>query len=398
LHLLIVLRQGRIDTVMTGELPKIEQDQATAPYAQEIEYALTLQRMINVVNQDPAQMRMAIYGLARARMKADTAQLAGAERDRLLNSLETAIRGVENFSQRRDDMERLSPPSAEPELGQRHASTAVTRVEPVDPKARDIRVPNEAYPTSEIQVVEVRGASRLPLILSTVALLLAGGMLGLGYYRERLPRLSSQVGLSSKPDEMRDVAPPTASEAPAPAAPKDPGLPKPANYGVYALNGDTLSELSIVLERAPDKRIAMSTPISEPSRTNIADGKVRFILFRRDLVGNAPERIDVRVVARVVRALKFDSKGKPNFTSVSDSWNIRNVSHELRVRPVSDNPEMLLVQSEKPDFELSPGRYVLVLKEQPYDFTVAGEITDAAQCLERTDAMNGSFYSECQKP
>jgi len=69
----------------------------------------------------------------------------------------------------------------------------------------------------------------------------------------------------------------------------------------------------------------------------------------------------------------------------------------LRVRPISDNPEMLLVQSEKPDFELSPGRYVLVLKEQPYDFTVAGEITDAAQCLERTDAMNGSFYSECQK-
>jgi len=38
------------------------------------------------------------------------------------------------------------------------------------------------------------------------------------------------------------------------------------------------------------------------------------------------------------------------------------------------------------------------LKDQPYDFTVAGEITDAAQCLERTDAMNGSFYSECQKP
>ncbi len=152
------------------------------------------------------------------------------------------------------------------------------------------------------------------------------------------------------------------------------------------------------MDRAPDKRIAMSTPISEPSRTKVADGKVRFILFRRDLVGNAPERIDVRVVARVVRALKFDAKGKPNFTSVPDSWNIRNISHEMRVRPVPDNPEMLLVQSENPDFELSPGRYVLVLKEQPYDFTVEGKITDAAQCLERTDAMNGSFYSECQKP
>ena len=58
---------------MTGELPKIEQDQTPAPFAQEIEYALTLQRMINVVNRDPAQMRMAIYGLARARIDADTA-------------------------------------------------------------------------------------------------------------------------------------------------------------------------------------------------------------------------------------------------------------------------------------------------------------------------------------
>lgn len=376
---------------MTGELPKIEQDQTIAPYAQEIEYALTLQRMINAVNQDPAQMRMAIYSLARARMNTDTARLGRSERERLLNSLETAIQGVENFSQRRDGIERLSPPSAE-------SSAAVTRVEPIDAKSRDILVPNEAYPTSEIQVVEVRSASRLPLILSTFALLLAGTVLGLGYYHQPLSRLSDQIGLSWKPDEVRDVAPPTASVAPVSAAPKEPGLPKPSNYGVYALNGDTLSELSLVLERAPDKRIAMSTPITEPSRTNVADGKVRFILFRRDLVGNAPERIDVRVVARVVRALKFDSKGKPNFTSVSDSWNIRNISYELRVRPVSDNPEMLLVQSDKPDFELSPGRYVLVLKEQPYDFTVAGKITDAAQCLERTDAMNGSFYSECQKP
>ena len=384
---------------MTGELPKIEQDQAAAPYAQEIEYALTLQRMINTVHQDPTQMRMAIYGLARARMEADTARLEAPERERRLNSLETAIRGVENFSLRRDDVALLPPPSPDSEKAQElYASTAVTRVEPVATRPREFHVPNEAYPTSEIQVVEVRRASWLVPILSSIALLLAGGMLGLGYYQERLARLSSRVGLPWKPEEVRNVAPPAAAIAPVPAAPKDPGFPKPANYGVYALNGDTLSELSIVLERAPDKRIAMSTPITEPSRTSIADGKVRFILFRRDLVGNAPERIDVRVVARVSRVLKFDAKGRPNFTPVSDSWNIRNISYEMRVKPVPDNPEMLLVQSDKPDFELAPGRYVLVLKEQPYDFTVAGKITDAAQCIERTDAMNGSFYSECQKP
>jgi hypothetical protein len=44
----------------------------------------------------------------------------------------------------------------------------------------------------------------------------------------------------------------------------------------------------------------------------------------------------------------------------------------------------------------TPGRYALVVKGQAYDFTVAGEITETAQCLERTEAANGTFYSECR--
>jgi hypothetical protein len=59
---------------------------------------------------------------------------------------------------------------------------------------------------------------------------------------------------------------------------------------------------------------------------------------------------------------------------------------------------MLLVQSEKPGFALPAGRYVLVLKDQGYDFTVAGKVTEPTQCIERTDAANGTFYSECLKP
>jgi hypothetical protein len=129
----------------------------------------------------------------------------------------------------------------------------------------------------------------------------------------------------------------------------------------------------------------------------LPDGKAKFIVFRRDLVGNAPDRIEVRVVARVVRALTFDAKGKPALQPVTDTWSIRNVSYEFRVRPVAGNPEMLLVQAEKADFTLPPGRYVLVLKGQGYDFTVGGNVTDLAQCLERTEAANGAFYSECQK-
>jgi hypothetical protein len=54
---------------------------------------------------------------------------------------------------------------------------------------------------------------------------------------------------------------------------------------------------------------------------------------------------------------------------------------------------MLLIQPEKADFELPPGRCVLVLNTQGYDFTIAAQVTDPAQCLERTEASNGTFYS-----
>ncbi len=148
----------------------------------------------------------------------------------------------------------------------------------------------------------------------------------------------------------------------------------------------------------PDKRVALSTPINEPSHTSLPDGKMKFVVFRRDLAGNAPDRIEVRVVARVVRALTFDGKGKASYVPVSDAWSIRNLSHEFRVRPIAGNPEMLLIQAENADFALPAGRYVLVLNGQGYDFTVAGKATDPSQCLERTDAANGEFYSDCQKP
>jgi hypothetical protein len=71
-------------------------------------------------------------------------------------------------------------------------------------------------------------------------------------------------------------------------------------------------------------------------------------------------------------------------------------SYDFRVAPIRENPEMLLSRPENPEFEFAPGRYALVVKGQAYDFTVAGEITETAQCLERTEAANGTFYSECR--
>jgi hypothetical protein len=85
-------------------------------------------------------------------------------------------------------------------------------------------------------------------------------------------------------------------------------------------------------------------------------------------------------------------------TPVEDEWTIRSTAYELRVAPMSENPEMLLSRPENPEFQFSPGRYALVLKRQAFDFTVAGQVTEVLHCLTRTEAANGAFYSECRNP
>jgi hypothetical protein len=182
-----------------------------------------------------------------------------------------------------------------------------------------------------------------------------------------------------------------------PPAQVAPEFPIPRDYGVFAINDTRLDELEMLSEQIPDKRIAMSTPVTQPSRTALSNGRPRFIVYRRDFANEAPERVDVRVVAQVLRALTFDPKGRPMSAPVSGAWSIRNISYSFRVRPVPGNPEMLLIQPENVDLILPAGRYTLVLKNRGYEFTVTGPVTDPSQCLERTEAANGIFYSECKK-
>jgi hypothetical protein len=388
-----------------------------SPHAQEIEYALTLQRIISTVKDDPAQLRLTVYEFARARLKIDTSWTEESERQRLLEALETAIQGVEEFSARREQRERI-PSNPTAQIGQAappvvSASTMVATVGPVNPAPEDILLPERAYLRPGVQpVVEVRTQSPGSMLAGFCAgILVLAVIAGLAYYKARPPGFDERFSQAISPTVAKQVAPPSTAETSSPSSapavdakaaaassPGPPPFPLPSDYGIYALSNGALTELTVLPERVPDKRIAMSTPVTQPSRTTVADGRTRFVLFRRDLAENAPDRVEVRVVARVVRALTFDAKGRPSFSPVTDAWNIRNLAYELRVRPIAGNPEMLLVQSDKADFVLPAGRYALVVKDRGYDFTVAGNVTDVAQCLERTDAANGEFYSECQKP
>ena len=135
----------------------------------------------------------------------------------------------------------------------------------------------------------------------------------------------------------------------------------------------------------------------EAARPEIRVDHANRIIYRRDAANSAPDRVTVRVIAKVVRAMTFDTTGQAKTTDVEDSWTIRNLSYEFRVAPLGEGSEMLVLRPVIPDFMFPAGRYGLVIKGQAYDFTVAGRITEAAQCLENVKAANGTFYSECRQ-
>jgi hypothetical protein len=180
--------------------------------------------------------------------------------------------------------------------------------------------------------------------------------------------------------------------------PTGPNMPLPSEYGGFAFANGQLTELELLPMRVPDQRVAISPAISTPSRTHLPAGKLEFVLFRRDLANTAPDRVAVRVIAQVVRALTFDPSGKPTTAKIPDTWVVRGNSYQMRVAPVPENPEMITIRPDPPDFTFPAGRYALVLKGAAYDFTIDGRTTDAAHCLERTDALVAPIYTECRTP
>jgi hypothetical protein len=185
------------------------------------------------------------------------------------------------------------------------------------------------------------------------------------------------------------------AEAPRRTVAQETSLPLPDLYGVYAISDGQLIELEILPGQVPDPRVPMSALISRPSLTTLSTGRVQFIVYRRDMSTSISERVPIRVVARVRGAKR--SAGEPRSADMHDAWTIRNISYDFRVSPMERNREMVLLRAADTDFTLPPGRYAMILKGSAYDFTIAGPMTDPAQCLERVEAADGTFYHECQQ-
>jgi hypothetical protein len=364
-----------------------EQEEAAASY--EVDFALVLARMIDAARQDPAQMRSTIYELARVKLRKEAMRGNLAEEKRLMGALEVAIQGVEMFSKREEGFNRSQLPKL--------ASAQIVRQTAVlvPPVLLTEHVPEPTIPPSRFNK---RSNALGPVLRLACVLTVTVTIATLAVVRQR--NSGPQNADKSNPVIAKNESQPEIASKPltnpVPAAVEAPALP--AVYGVYALSTGQLQEIYPLPGQIPDKRVAISAPISIPSRTILADGRVSFVVFRRDVATSAPDRVEVRVIAKITQAMTFDTAGKPAITALGDTWSVRSISYPLRVAPVPGNPEMLALKSEDPDFVLPAGRYAIVVKGQGYDFTVAGTVTEPSQCLQKVEAANGSFYAECRKP
>ena len=369
----------------------------------EVDFALVLSRLIESLKADPAELRHVVYEVARIRL-----QREGWDKDppadfcemrRMSLALETAISRVEAFSSKQDQLQALK--SLDRLIGSGDQATSIAKAGSPDPiLIIDHPAPNRSrmrLPGLRAFANRLAPAARVLLVTMFAIVVYAGFSLGHHFFRQAQQAGEESARPGTAASAPVAVEPPLAAVRPAsPAQLRD--FPLPSFYGMYALSNGELYELDPLPLRVPDPRIFMSGLLTKSSRMIIPDGRVAFVAYRRDLAANAPDRASVRVIARIVRALSFAAGRKPNVAAVDDSWAVRNISYDYRVAPLGDQPEMLLIRPDSSDFVLAPGRYAMVIKDLAYDFTVAGESTDPAHCLERTEAANGTFYSECHKP
>lgn len=368
--------------------------QYLATSSPEIDFALALARTLDSVRNNPGHLRDTVYELARVKLLEQAAGASEQEARRLNHALELAINRVEAFSLREAPLGLAPPPAF---LLEGPAARTAAHIPVAEPVYDDYEIA-QPFPSRELRPKKKAArAFPIPPRFFVAATVIAGVFAALVYLQPKLRSAQQALVSGTPPAEAAAAAVPVvpaeiaAAKARLGDALKSPSVPLPTYYGIFAVSDGQLFELEPLLIRAPDQRINISAIFNTESQTILPNGKVQFVVFRRDLTANAPNRVSTRVVAKV-RIVPGD--GKP---ATENSWAIRNIiAHDFRVAPVMDNPEMLAIKPESEGFTLSPGRYALVLRGQAFDFTVAGPVTDGNQCIEQIQASNGLFYTQCK--
>ena len=392
-------------------LPQVPSSNHLTANSLQVDFGIVLARMLENLKSDPSELRNAAYELARIKLQKEcwlrNPPLTVLEMRQALLALEVAIERVEAGHSRPAAL-LLKP------------SDRLIETQEICPSGPVIR-PHDPPKAAEHTLLAESGSSRLPskwlrgramsMLTAVATATLAVALFVIldrqfAFVRFRGETVASvtqktgKLGSDTGSEAFSPVTGPQALSAglPSISPSQSPDLALPTVYGVYASNNGQLHELDVLPGRVPDQRVLVSSAITKPGHTIFPDGKIVFVVFRRDLATNPPDRVAVRVIAKIAREMKFSQTGQMITTALDDVWVIRNKSYEFRVAPLSEYPDMLVIQPENSNFVFPAGRHGLVLKGQAYDFSVAGSVTDPAYCLERLEGANGIFYSECRKP
>jgi hypothetical protein len=401
------------------------------------DYASVIARTIENAQKDPAQLRSLVYDTARSclgrHILTNYHELGGVKGYRHMLDLENAINQVESLSQSANEaltdgssMQLLNEPATSPDhnalvvrqpLSDATTANEINQDNPpvtVQPSLNDIYRVDEQFPEI-IQPSEIwapvfgSGRKRIRIDFPWGLQLAVAAFVGVVVYAVLFAPFSYIQALHhSNAEQLAQAAAPPIPANPQPgakmslreansaAAAQALGFAPPNVYGIYAASGGKLFALNPFAIKVPDPRVGISAMISEPSHVTVPDGKLTFVIYRRDLASSAPTEASVRIVAQVERETKFNVAGPPTAEKIDGQWAIRSKSYQFKVAPIDENPEMIVVRPEDSNLVLPPGRYALAIAGHGYDFTVFGQTSDTAHCLERTNVVGGTVYSECR--
>jgi hypothetical protein len=383
------------------------------------DYYSILLEAINATKQNSAQLRALVYERARFNLKRDVlfgySPIGLADAVRQVDEFERAVARIEaNAVDDRSNLLYLEHPYrdhdepadiAHENDGMHGTAVQVLPPEPVPPLYAGLTSNQRAdnfhlARLAEEFVRHVRFANKsIGVALLAMAILAITGTV---FITELWPsyKVSSPIAVANKlPQTGETVAThdnPN-EEIPAPTNNSSKlAFPLPNSFGIYVLSNNKLTELEALPISIPDSRIALSAEIDKPSTTTISDDKPAFILFRRDLLNNVPQKIMLRVVARMARETKIVG-GKAGTTNVDGAWRIRSISRELKISPIPGQREMVIARLDG-DVSLAAGRYALVLNRTGYDFAITGTVPSPEGCLEKFETASGSVFSQCRAP
>ena len=413
--------------------------QTAVPSAYMSNFASLLEAKIKEIEHDPAEMRQVVYKAARLALKhqlyAHRPTLKSTDIRHSLSDLEAAIECVESQSAQRhlehatidhlNEARRDVPWRSEPTVSVDPGDLVILPEGSAAAQGQSSYLvqPKASAPTKFNGAHEVVSANWRPplgwlLVSGSVKFLqlmvasITGVMIYVAVWAPGTPSTpfapvlagatapkqsaaamqsaSLVEAMQAARAEMAQATNEAAKVAPAPF------FPRPTSYGIYAISDNQLIALDRVQTSPFDPRAKSVLKITQPSRTMIDDPRLMFVIYRRDMITGAPDKLPIRIAARIGKIMSFDSNAKAVVAPPpTESWLIRDQGYELRVSPMPESQEMVLARSEDPEFSFPPGRYEVLLGGEAYDFVIAGVVNDPAHCVESVATGRGPVFYEC---